>query len=117
MEQIEVGATIVVGLEQELLEAYQQKDDLKVSCLLDPHFREVGSSGKEWSRESIIKFTHQSPAEIRCWDFRTQGIDENSFLVTYKTQRKEGPIVLRSSIWRLNSLGWQMLYHQGTVAS
>ena len=61
----------------------------------------------------------QAPS-VEAFDFEVRLLAKDLAQVLYKAKlRKAGELQtklsLRSSLWQLNSLGWQMLFHQGTA--
>ena len=81
-------------LELALLTASVRRSRTQLEALLDPGFREVGASGRLWTREEIL-------ADM---------VDD--FL-----DRPRGRAAHRSSLWRCVGGGWRMLHHQGALLS
>jgi len=54
--------------------------------------------------------------EIAIDHFVARELGETHVLVTYLARTPEGE-TLRSSIWARRGTGWQIIFHQGTVAS
>ncbi|MET9925291.1 MULTISPECIES: nuclear transport factor 2 family protein [unclassified Streptomyces] len=90
--------------------------DLLVS-LLHPEFREIGTSGRLWNRESIIAAltADDAPRPGPLTASRMQGVELCSDLVhlTFDTESK-GRLSHRSSLWRLTGSGWRLYFHQAT---
>lgn len=86
-----------------------------VSALLAEDFCEFGSSGRIWSRETILDLlaTEDYPSSPAVEDFTLQLLAPDIVLVTYRTVRPQQS-TLRSSVWKRNKTGWQVLFHQGT---
>jgi hypothetical protein len=89
--------------------------------LLADDFREFGSSGRVWSRESILDLlaTEEPYTAPAIADFATQSLSHEAALVTYRTIRvsaeSDAPQeTLRTSLWVLRGDRWQLLFHQGT---
>ena len=89
--------------------------------MLAENFLEFGSSGRVWTRNSIIELLSQEtgfgPPAIE--DFRCAFLTDGVTLVTYRTVRTDpetGEVLasLRSSIWVNEPGGWRMRFHQGT---
>ena len=106
--------------EERLLDAAARRDPAQVAVLLAEDFREIGASGRLWSREEILKLLAEeeyiAPAME---DFQCAGISEGVVLVTYRTVRVDArsglkAAVLRSSIWTRESDAWRVRFHQGT---
>jgi hypothetical protein len=92
--------------------------------LLAEDFLEFGSSGRVWTRKSIIDMlaaeTNFRPPEIE--EFQCSMIGEKAALVTYRTVRVDARtgerlVSLRSSIWVRRDGEWRMRFHQGTRTS
>ncbi|MBB4231739.1 DUF4440 domain-containing protein [Rhizobium mongolense] len=95
-----------------------------VEELLSEDFVEFGSSGAIYRRNEIIDLLVQEndnadPGELLAYDYSLTTISSDAVLLTYRTRRarEDGSErhVLRSSIWKHSEIGWQMLFHQGTV--
>jgi hypothetical protein len=109
-------------LEQSLLDAAVRRDGDRLRHLLADDFLEFGSSGRIWTRRSIIDMlaaeTNFQPPRIE--EFQVNLLAEKVALVTYRTVRtdpKTGEHVcssLRSSIWTRQDGEWRMRFHQGT---
>ncbi len=108
-------------LEETLLSPAVRKDHAQLSSLLARDFREIGSSGRTFSRSEILE---ELPAEsplptIILYDFQCSMLSDTLALVTYRTARTTTPeakpiVALRSSLWTLRDDRWQILFHQGT---
>jgi hypothetical protein len=89
--------------------------------LLHPRFREIGRSGRMYTKAEIIaSFANESQTQL-VWsqDFQVEPLSDGLSLLTYKSAHINGEGELerhayRSSIWRFTASGWQMLFHQGT---
>jgi hypothetical protein len=112
---------LLFELERQLMDPVFRKNREQVSALLAEDFREFGSSGRVWSRDSILDHLANEeprPAPV-IEEFSVQTIEPKTVLVTYRTVRvsaEPGAIQtsLRSSLWVWRSDRWQMLFHQGT---
>jgi hypothetical protein len=106
-------------LELQLLTRETRRNSGKVSSLLADEFREVGSSGKTFSKAEIISALQSEDSVHRSLGrFEAYPISDQAFLVTYRAV-KESPGLppaesLRSSLWIHRDGRWQMLFHQGT---
>jgi hypothetical protein len=86
----------------------------------DADYWEVGASGNRYSREYVLdELERCGHIEIdHTWetrDFWCREIAPDNYLLTY-TLAQGDRITRRSTIWRRTSQGWQILYHQGTIA-
>ena len=92
----------------------------RLYALLHPEFREFGRSGKIYSISEIVAQlqSEAQPQSIHAQDFAVRELSEKFVLLTYRSAHIEGGKLqrhtLRSSIWELGPLGWQMSFHQGT---
>ena len=125
----EHGANEVVlrALEERLLEAELRTAPEQVAELLADEFIEIGSSGRVFDKQEIVEALwdegRADPLPARTIaDFRVRPLADGLVLVTYRATRRssiaeEERQTLRSSIWRLIETRWQMIFHQGTLAS
>lgn len=108
-------------LEESLLDTAVRRDRRKMRSMLAENFLEFGSSGRIWTRNSIIELLSQETAFVppAIEDFRCAFLSQEVALVTYRTVRTDpdsGEVLasLRSSIWTNESGSWRMRFHQGT---
>jgi hypothetical protein len=108
------------SLETQLLEPTTRRDPAALESLLAEDFIEFGSSGRIFSRASIIaglQLESYSPPELL--DFAATLLAPAVALATYRTMRRDesgqpGPAALRSSLWIHRQGRWQIRFHQGT---
>ena len=112
----------LLALELQLLTPQTRTDPAALLTLLTPDFREFGSSGRIFTRDSILTLlqteTDFTPPEIT--NFEARELTPNLTLVTYQTTRPntpDEPTSNRSSLWTLRDNRWQLLFHQGTRIS
>jgi len=92
-----------------------------LEAMMDPDFREVGASGRRYSREYVLDILQkrlQTPEED-LWqtsDFHCVELARNIYLLTYTLVQQKQRVTRRCSIWRRSGQVWKILYHQGTVA-
>jgi hypothetical protein len=83
---------------------------------------EVGASGRRYSREFILaRLAEMAPEDAaaagwECTDFGLRRLGAETFLMTY-TLRQWQRVTRRATVWRKGSEGWQVMYHQGTIAT
>jgi len=108
-------------LEESLLDPTVRRNRERLRALLDADFLEFGSSGRTWTRNTIIELLQLEqrflPPEIE--DFRCVMLSDDVALLTYRTGRSdpdngERVASLRSSVWTRKSGEWRMRFHQGT---
>jgi len=103
----------VIALELRLLDPRMRHDPAQVESLLHPDFREIGASGRVWSRDAVIAALASEPAEaVVASDVVARRVADDVVLVTYTARGS-----WRSSLWVLMADGWRMLFHQGTPVS
>lgn len=104
----------IEALEKELHTSSARKSKQMLNDLLADDFQEFGKSGYIYNKQDIIKHLPAASAQIpNAHAFKVKALDQNAFLVTYKTIENETH-VLRSSIWMLSKGRLQMTFHQGT---
>jgi hypothetical protein len=89
--------------------------------MTDPAFREVGASGRRYSREYVLdelekRFANPSEDVWETKDFHCLEIARDNYLLTYTLLQGER-VTRRSTIWRRTDQGWKIVYHQGTVVA
>jgi hypothetical protein len=83
---------------------------------------EVGASGRRYSRDFILANLADRPLEDataagwECSDFGLRRLGAETFLLTY-TLRQWQRVTRRATVWRKAERGWQIVYHQGTMAA
>lgn len=106
----------VVELEHALLTASVRRSRAQLEALLDPEFREVGASGRLWTREEIIAelVDGDGGGPIEAVQVEAHEVAPDVVLVTFVTDRG-GRAARRSSLWRFVGGRWRILHHQGTL--
>ncbi|MBV6844432.1 nuclear transport factor 2 family protein [Xanthomonas axonopodis pv. cassiae] len=107
-------------LELRLLDPQQRADVQVLEALLDPAFVEFGTSGRRYTRSEVIAALRAPgvAAEYCAEDFECARLAPDLAQVRYRSvDRRQGVErqALRSSLWRSNAAGWQLLFHQGTL--
>ena len=88
--------------------------------MMHPDFREIGASGRCYSREFVLgelEKRHQEPHE-EAWqtsDFYCRELANEIFLLTYTLIQNKIRKTRRSTLWQRTEVGWQILFHQGTI--
>jgi hypothetical protein len=111
----------LIELETRLHSLDVRQDSRILGTLLHPSFKELGRSGQEYDRASVIAALVQEGKHpvILSRDFKAQRIDEHVVLLTYRSAHVNEAGGLerhtnRSSLWLDTGAGWQMVFHQGT---
>ncbi len=92
----------------------------KFEAMMDPEFREVGASGREYTRDfvlGVLEERYSASFEDR-WettDFRCQSLAPDLYLLTYKLVQDGTRKSRRATIWRRTAGDWKIVYHQGTL--
>jgi len=107
--------TLLLTLELQLMDPDFRKDRERVSALLAEDFCEFGSSGRVWSKASILDLLTMEPPQPApaVEKFEIRRITAEAVLATYRTVRSQ-QATLRSSVWMLRGGAWQVVFHQGT---
>lgn len=112
---------IVMQLEQELLYPAVRSNLARVGALLTDDFCEVGVSGLAFGKEEVLASLRSGlDKSYPASSMQAVALSEDVVLVTYQAQKTHcGQVTrsLRSSVWVKNPSGWQMRYHQGTIAA
>lgn len=93
----------------------------RLEALLHPSFDEIGRSGRRYDRSTVIEVlaAQLQPPAVVSDDFDLRMLSAGWALLRY---RSEHPAVgggapeaaLRTSLWKRESVGWQLVHHQGT---
>jgi hypothetical protein len=89
--------------------------------MMAEEFWEVGASGQIYSRPFVLdtlESRYQEPVveHLQITNFACQQVATDLFLATY-TLDQSGRISRRASLWRQTSVGWRVVYHQGTIVA
>lgn len=104
----------IIAGELRLLDPKIRRDGEAVRALLHDDFREFGSSGSVWDRESIVQATESSADGITATDLHPAWLGPDAVLLTY-TARWRHLVSLRTSVWVRGHGSWRLLHHQGTL--
>jgi hypothetical protein len=109
------------SLEEQLLDPAVRRNSELVATMLADNFIEFGSSGRIFTKASILEDLRNEPPRpaSTLTDFATREISPSAILATYKATRRNlaGEITgqsLRSSLWIHLDGRWQITFHQGT---
>ncbi|RMF67066.1 MAG: DUF4440 domain-containing protein [Cyanobacteria bacterium J069] len=111
-------------LECELHQPECRRNRERLAQLLAPDFMEFGRSGATYTRDDELMLlpSDPEPPQVYAQDFAVNQLSDAIALLTYRAAHVNPSGELfrytnRSSIWRLESSGWQMVFHQGTPTS
>jgi hypothetical protein len=90
--------------------------------LTDADFREVGASGRRYSRQYVLDTLAQRQLMPHgdVWEtseFHCIELGPDTYLLTYTLLQDHVRLTRRASIWRRTTGKWQIVYHQGTVVA
>ena len=108
-------------LELRLLEPEVRRDGRAIEEMLTEDFCEIGSSGRLFDRDAIVRELAKEPItiEFEASDFSVHEISSEVMQVLYMTTRRDerGEVIVRarrSSIWVKRDGKWSLKFHQGT---
>jgi hypothetical protein len=109
---------LVASLERLLLQPAARRDPEVLERLLAPDFREVGASGRAWTREAVVAdlLAVDGPLGPPIADHHLRGtrLAPDVVLLELVTDNA-GRWARRHSLWRRRHDGqWQTFLHQGT---
>ncbi|WP_191905623.1 DUF4440 domain-containing protein [Microbacterium caowuchunii] len=102
--------------ETSLLTAQTRTDAVHLDRLLAADFREIGQSGRPWTRADIIAALLESDDEVlgaTLSDCDGRVIGPDTVLLTYRLESR-GRTSRRSSLWRRERGTMRCFFHQGT---
>jgi hypothetical protein len=108
----------VIASELALLSSRVRRSPARVDELLDPDFREIGASGRMWTRPEMVSALAEESSDedeqVAATELEAAVVGPGLILVTYTTDRR-GRRARRSSLWRRSGRAWRLLHHQGTL--
>ncbi|WP_176256879.1 nuclear transport factor 2 family protein [Derxia lacustris] len=114
----------IQALEVELHHPGVRCDVQRLEQLLHKDFHEVGRSGREYDRVTVVRFLSEQKAstQVISENFNLQQLERGVSLLTYRSAhlKLNGTLenhTLRSSVWVQVGAQWQLIYHQGTPAA
>ena len=109
------------NLEVELHQESVRSDSARLEKLLHESFREIGSSGRTYSRSEIIDhlLSERGSASVWSQDFCMDLLADDVAILRYRSARVDDDCkmfgyALRSSIWVHSEGEWRIRFHQGT---
>jgi hypothetical protein len=116
VSRVTAAAYTVIAQELALLSREVRGSRAALEELLDPDFREVGASGRLWTREetidALLADEDVARGEPAATDFVATVLAADVVLLTYESDDGERH-ARRVSVWR-RAGAWRVLYHQGT---
>ncbi|HJS14556.1 nuclear transport factor 2 family protein [Rheinheimera sp.] len=120
-EQTKALTEHLIALELQLQQPETRRNKALLNQLLSNRFEEIAGSGVRFDKAHVLQRLPEEQAPwVEAFDFEVRLLSKDLAQVLYKAKlRKAGEmqtkLSLRSSLWQLNSLGWQMVFHQGTA--
>jgi hypothetical protein len=111
----------LIALELQLQQSETRRSKALLNLLLANGFEEIASSGVRFDKAQVLqRLPDEQAPTVEAFDFEVRLLSKDLAQVLYKAKlRKAGEmqtkLSMRSSLWQLNSLGWQMVFHQGTA--
>jgi hypothetical protein len=111
---------VLLILEQRLAQVGAKLQPGEAESLIADDFVEIGASGRFWHKAEILEALKQWPAIDRIIeDFRVIELGGPCCLVMYRSisieqESQQRQATRRSSIWKQQGAGWQIVFHQGT---
>lgn len=104
------------SLETALLKEEVRKSPELLNELLADDFIEYSSTGAIFDKENVLnRLPSEDDPRISLSDFEMKYLSPTSALTTFKIfVKSKAKYSLRSSVWKLNDMKWQMTFHQGT---
>jgi len=113
----------LIELELRLLDESVRASKTELERLIADDFLEIAATGVSFGkREAIERIPSEIAPEFTSTNFNVRQLAESVVQITYKATIKKANedkirYSQRSSIWKLNETGWQMIFHQGTPCS
>ncbi len=113
----------LIAKEKAIVDAQKRRDSAAVEAALADDFREIGSSGRLYSKSDILDGIKKSTIlDCSFEGFRFLPVDSTCVIVTYVTTstriqqgREQTFRAYRSSTWVEQHGTWRMIFHQGTI--
>ncbi|MBU1618405.1 MAG: DUF4440 domain-containing protein [Gammaproteobacteria bacterium] len=111
----------MIALELQLHQPETRRSQTRLNLLVANGFEEIAASGVRFNKAHVLqRLPEEQAPSVEAFDFEVRLLSADLAQVLYKAKlRKAGEmqskLSLRSSLWQLNSLGWQMVFHQGTA--
>ena len=115
----------IKDLEQSLHSETLRSNSDKAASLFHPQFKEIGRSGRQFDKSSILRLMREESFEeekVYSRDYQLQSIGDELVQLTYKSAIKnsQGQLTafsIRSSLWQKQGDKWLLRFHQGTPTS
>lgn len=107
-------------LEERLLTSEVRSSPVELASLIADDFVEFGMSGHTYDKKDVLAdLPQESGVWFRVEEFQVRLLATGVVLATYRSFRhseteKDAVCSLRSSVWKRESGGWRITFHQGT---
>jgi ribonuclease HI len=107
--------SVLRSLDEELLGSATRRDATRLRELLHPQFKEVGRTGRQWSRDEIVEALtiDGERAAVATADWEFSELAPGVALVCYTVLGADGGS-RHSSVWVVSGQKPQLRFHQGT---
>jgi hypothetical protein len=111
---------LIIAKEISLLTLEVRRNENALRSLLSSKFREIGASGDDFGQTEVLReLPKQDNWRCHAQDFEFRKLDETIVQLIFRAYitsqtNPQGTYSRRTSIWRLESGQWKMIYHQGT---
>jgi len=105
----------IQALEELLLRPEVRENSARVSGLIANDFFEIGASGRTFDKAAIVQSLSNETGDKSKWtvaDFQLVPLSDNLVQARYSILESG---TLRTSLWRKESDGWVIFFHQGTI--
>ncbi|GGZ10846.1 DUF4440 domain-containing protein [Streptomyces nitrosporeus] len=117
----EPSPAVAAAIEGELrlLDPVVRESAAILAAMLHPDFREIGTSGRLWDRDTIIEALTvpapgaPRPGPLTASRMHGEQLADDLVHLTFDTETG-GLRSHRSSLWRLTGTGWRLYFHQAT---
>lgn len=103
----------VIALERSLLSDEVRADPSSVAALLHPDWREIGRSGRLWTRAETLAEIGPLDSPVQLEVVSVDQLDARTILLLWRSVGDQGS-ALRSSLW-VKDTDWRQRFHQGAL--
>ena len=96
-------------------------DRASLAAMTADDFWEVGASGRPYSRAYVLDVLEHRLADPPAEEWtvtepRCRALGPQTYLLTYLLEL-DGRVSRRATVWQHAAVGWQVVYHQGTLVT
>ncbi|MBM7578764.1 nuclear transport factor 2 family protein [Jeotgalibacillus terrae] len=109
---------IILFHEKELLDNTKRLSLEDLDRLIHDEFIEFGKSGGRFMKADLMTEGGAGTIDVEILDYDIRLLSEDTVQALFQTcYQVTGEVANRCSIWKKEKAGWQMIFHQGTVAA